>query len=90
MSARLGSMSTRRSPATAARPGQMRPAIPSELSSPRALEAIAITIGVRARPMVRTPASSSRPEKRRPIAGPAKSMAPARNQRIVARREGFG
>jgi len=90
MSPRLGCTSTRRRPASVASEGQMRPAMPSELSVPRAVEAMAMMIEVSARAMVRALESRSRPGRRRPMAGPPKSMAPAPNQRSVATREGFG
>jgi len=86
---RFGWTRSRRRPATAAREGQMRPAMPSELSLPRAVEARAMMMGVSASAMVRALASRSRPGRMRPMAGPPKSRAPARNQRTVAARMNF-
>ncbi len=74
----------------AASAGQMRPAMTSELSVPSALEAMAMMMGVSARAMVRALESSSRPGRRRPMAGPPKSRTPARNQRSVAARVDLG
>lgn len=68
----------------------MRPAMPSELSVPRALDAMAMMMGVSASAMVRALESRLRPGNRRPTAGPPKSRTPAKNQRRVVARVGLG
>jgi hypothetical protein len=89
-SPRSGCTRTRSRPATEARPGQIRPAMPSELSLPRAGDAMAMTTGVSARAMVRAPESRSRAARKRAVAGPPTSRAPAISQRAVAVCGGFG
>jgi hypothetical protein len=89
-SPRDGCVRTRSRPPTEARGGHIRPAMPAELSVPKAGAAIAIITGVSARAIVRALESRVRLGSKSETDGPPNSMAPAISQRRLAACDDFG